>query len=83
MYVIKIVGSFLILLASTMGFFVADAQEIPGYKIFTSDRLGLSFESPSSWALSEKENRFDLGPEVSVGDGVNVLVYWIETNLLM
>ena len=70
--VIKIVGLFVRLLASTIGYLDASAQEIPGYKVFSSDRLGMSFEYPSSWTIEEKENRFDSGLEVMVQDGLNV-----------
>jgi hypothetical protein len=51
---------------------IENSTETIRYLPYTNQKLGISFEYPSSWTLDEKENRFDTGTEAMVYDGLNM-----------
>ena len=51
---------------------IENSTETIRYLPYTNQKLGISFEYPSSWTLDEKENRFDIGAEAMVYDGLNM-----------
>ena len=50
-------------------------SNLVGWKTYTSDSIGISFDYPSDWQVQEKENRFDTGADVSVSNGD--LKFWV------
>ena len=51
---------------------LADSTDSLNYIPYSNSNLGISFEYPSTWSLDEKENRFDTGADVTVGDGLHL-----------
>ena len=46
---------------------------------YTNYNLGITFDYPSSWNVTEKTNRFEQGPDVSVGSGLHTYTYAAPT----
>ncbi|HEX5185986.1 MAG TPA: thioredoxin domain-containing protein [Nitrososphaeraceae archaeon] len=50
-----------------------DSQLLNGWKNYTSEKLGISFEIPNNWEVKEKVSRFDDGPDLTARNGMNSL----------
>lgn len=46
---------------------------------YTNDNLGITFDYPSNWTMTEKNNRFEQGPDLSVGSGQHIFTYTAPT----
>ncbi|MDN5845818.1 MAG: hypothetical protein L0H53_06035, partial [Candidatus Nitrosocosmicus sp.] len=49
-----------------------DSTDSLNYIPYSNSNLGVSFEYPSTWTLEEKQNRFQLAADVTVGDGLHL-----------
>lgn len=42
---------------------------------YKNANFGITFDYPSSWTISEKPNRFEQGPDLSIGSGQQIFTY--------
>lgn len=46
---------------------------------YKNDKLGIIFDYPASWIISEKNNRFEQGPDLSIGSAQQTFTYTAPT----